>query len=87
MSSARYHLVVIHQTYSTFFLPPPPAKLSTAIAKNTLSRMSDHKIKEFRFVPLGIKDYLMFRLRYESGSECTNAGKRIQLPQTKRMTK
>lgn len=31
------------QTYSTFFFPPPPAKLSTAMAKKTLSRMSDHR--------------------------------------------
>lgn len=34
------------------------AKLSTAIAKKTLSRMSDHKIKELLFIPFEMKDQI-----------------------------
>lgn len=37
-------------TYSTFFFPPPPAKLSTAIAKKTLSRMSDHRSSGVQYI-------------------------------------
>lgn len=38
--------LMITTTYSTAFCPPPLAKLSTAIAKKTFSRMSDPSVKE-----------------------------------------